>query len=164
MSQRGNTATALRRRMLENLRSKRITCPASSSGSASFASSASASPTRENLLHKLLGSLLVGGIVPNFNPAPRHRWASTGHDAEPRRLRRAPSPSHGSGHAGSTCPLRSGTHDGPAKIVIPKTVEEVLPIRLRSHQIQTKTHRGRASHSSGASHPAWSARAVRRSR
>ena len=64
-----------------------LTCPASSSKSASSGSSASGSP--------------------------HHHWASTVHGAEPRRQRRAPSPSHGSGRAGSACRPRWGTHDAP---------------------------------------------------
>ena len=64
-----------------------LTCPASSSKSASSGSSASGSP--------------------------HHHWVSTVHGAEPRRQHRASSPSHGSDRAGSACRPRWGTHDAP---------------------------------------------------
>ena len=45
--------------------------------------------------------------------SPHHHWASTVHGAEPRRQRRVPSPSRGSGRAGSAYRPRWGTHDAP---------------------------------------------------
>ena len=96
-----------------------VTCPASSSGSASSGSSASVSPTTRFFgrhTHKIFDSFNAHPNCkpPKLNASPRRRWASTGLGGELQPQHHAPSPSRGSGHAGSACRQHWGKHDAPA--------------------------------------------------
>ena len=55
---------------------------------------------------------------PKLNASPRRRWASTGLGGELQPQRHGPSPSRGSGHAGSACRQHSEKRDAPASIFL----------------------------------------------